>query len=82
MSRVILSLILAVLLLSVVAQLHAQPQAREPDAVQEQEQVYGWELMSEHERQEHRAKMRSLQTEQERERYRLEHHEQMRNNFV
>lgn len=41
------------------------------------EQVYGWELMSEQERKEHRIKMQSLKTEQERERYRMEHHKKM-----
>ena len=42
-----------------------------------EEQVYGWELMSAQERQQHQEKMRSFKTEQERERYRLEHHQQM-----
>lgn len=39
--------------------------------------VYGWQLMTEQERNEHRAKMRSFKTEQEREAYRIEHHKQM-----
>jgi len=41
------------------------------------EPVYGYQLMSEQERAEHRAKMRSFQTEQEREAYRKEHHKMM-----
>ena len=41
------------------------------------EQVYGWQLMSEQERNEHRAKMQSMKTAQERERYRMEHHKMM-----
>ena len=41
------------------------------------EQVYGWQLMSEQERVEHRNKMQSMKTEQEREQYRLEHHKKM-----
>jgi hypothetical protein len=39
--------------------------------------VYGWQLMSEQERAEHRNKMRSFQTEQQREAYRMEHHKRM-----
>ena len=42
-----------------------------------QEQVYGWQLMSEQERIEHRNKMRSLHTAGERQRYRLEHRKKM-----
>ena len=42
-----------------------------------QEQVYGWELMSKQERNEHRKKMQSMKTMEERERYRLEHHKKM-----
>lgn len=41
------------------------------------ETVYGWQLMSEQERKEHRDKLRSFRTEQEREAYRQEHHERM-----
>ncbi len=43
----------------------------------EDEFVYGRELMTQQELVEHRAHMRSLNTEQEREAYRLEHHQQM-----
>lgn len=39
--------------------------------------VYGWQMMSEQERKEHREKMRSFKTEEERHRYRLEHHKKM-----
>jgi hypothetical protein len=41
------------------------------------EQVYGWEIMTEQERAEHRTKMQSMKTAEERERYRLEHHKKM-----
>jgi len=41
------------------------------------EPVYGWQLMSEQERTEHRTKMQSLKTREEWERYRLEHHKKM-----
>ena len=43
--------------------------AAEPD--------YGWQLMTEQERAEHRTKMQSLKTPQEREQYRLEQHKKM-----
>jgi hypothetical protein len=42
-----------------------------------QEQVYGWQLMSEQERQEHRQQMQQMKTEEEREAFRREHHEKM-----
>lgn len=41
------------------------------------EPIYGYQLMTEQERAEHRAKMQSFQTEQEREAYRMEHHKMM-----
>ncbi|MFP5505393.1 MAG: hypothetical protein ACLGH6_04290 [Gammaproteobacteria bacterium] len=43
----------------------------------EDEMIYGRELMTERELAEHRARMRSFSTEQEREMYRLEHHQRM-----
>ena len=39
--------------------------------------VYGWQLMTEQERNEHRTKMRSFETDQERAAYRNEHHKRM-----
>lgn len=42
-----------------------------------EETIYGWQLMTEQERIEHRNKMRSLKTKQEREAYRIEHHKRM-----
>lgn len=42
-----------------------------------EEPVYGWQLMTKQERMEHRTRMRSLKTQQEREAYRIEHHKQM-----
>ena len=47
-----------------------------PTTVSE-ETVYGYQLMTEQERAEHRAKMRSFNTEAEREAYRQQHHEMM-----
>ena len=42
-----------------------------------EDQVYGWQMMSEQERQEHRTKMQNMNTEEERNRYRLEHRKMM-----
>lgn len=42
-----------------------------------QDDVYGWQLMTEQERAEHRTKMQSMKTKEERERYRYEHHQKM-----
>lgn len=39
--------------------------------------VYGWELMTEQERMEHRETMRNMKTEEERARYREEMHKKM-----
>jgi hypothetical protein len=41
------------------------------------EQIYGSQLMTQQEREEHRAKMQSMKTEAERDRYRMEHHKKM-----
>jgi hypothetical protein len=40
--------------------------------------IYGSQLMTQQERNEYRARMRSLRTAQEREQFRFEHHERMR----
>jgi hypothetical protein len=48
-----------------------------PDTAQAQEPIYGSQLMTRDERTEHRNKMRSLKTPEEREAYRAEHHRQM-----
>ena len=42
-----------------------------------EEQVYGSQLMTQQERMEHRNKMQSMKTMEERERYRMEHHAKM-----
>ena len=41
------------------------------------EQVYGSQFMTQQERIEHRTKMQSMKTMEERERYRMEHHMKM-----
>lgn len=43
----------------------------------DQDEAYGWQLMTEQERVEHRETMRSLKTHEEREAYRKAHHEKM-----
>lgn len=48
------------------------------DQAQEQEQVYGSQLMTQQERIEHRNKMRAAKTAEEREQIRKEHHERMK----
>ncbi len=47
-------------------------------AADQDEQVYGSQLMTQQERTEYGAKMRSAKTAQEREKIRKEHHEQMK----
>jgi hypothetical protein len=46
--------------------------------VKQQEQVYGSQLMTREERVAYRAKMRAAKTQEEREKVRAEHHEQMK----
>jgi hypothetical protein len=51
--------------------------AQEKVEKQQQEQIYGSQMMSEQERHEYRARMHAAKTQQEREQIRLEHHERM-----
>jgi len=41
------------------------------------DQVYGWQMMSEQEQHEYRAKMQSMNTAEEKNHYRMKHHEMM-----
>jgi hypothetical protein len=51
---------------------------RDQDKVSAQDKmIYGWQLMSVEERRQHRAKMQSFATAEEREAYRKKHHEEM-----
>lgn len=52
--------------------------AAEQVKTQQKEQVYGSELMTEQEREEHRSKMRTAKTAEEREQFRIEQHERMK----
>ena len=47
-------------------------------AANQEEQIYGSQLMTQQERNEYQAKMRAAKTAEERERIRNEHHEEMR----
>jgi len=42
-----------------------------------EESVYGWNMMTEQERIQHRETMHNFKTNEERERYRIEHHKRM-----
>ena len=58
---------------------HAADQDRDQDRDREElrQRVYGWELMTDAERNEYRERMRNMRTDAEREAFRLEHHKQM-----
>jgi hypothetical protein len=51
--------------------------AADPPQSQQQGRAYGWNLMTPEERAEHQAKMRSFETKEEREQFRIEHHKKM-----
>lgn len=53
--------------------IYAQEQARD----QTRERIYGSQLMTQQERLEHRERMRTMQTNEQRETYRQEHHKKM-----
>ena len=42
-----------------------------------EQEIYGSQLMTQQERMEHRTKMQNMKTNEERERYRMEHHKNM-----
>ena len=52
-------------------------QTKTQDQTQTKDQIFGSQLMTEQERLEHRNKMRTLKTQQERDAYQLEHHKLM-----
>ena len=55
-----------------------QPPAQKKAQTQQQEQIYGSQLMTRQERAEYRARMRTAKTAEERAQIRKEHHEQMK----
>ena len=80
--RVVVSLISGLLLAGSGGLSAADPdKAPNPDQTKAQvgksEPIYGSQLMTRQERIEHRNKMRSMKTAEEREQYRLEHHAKM-----
>jgi hypothetical protein len=60
-------------------QLDTPDQDRDRDRTQlrDQDPIYGSQLMTEQERTQHRNRLRSMKTNEEREAYRLEHHKEM-----
>lgn len=73
-----LTMIMSALLLSTGSlPATAQDQQRSRQQTEEQEQIYGSQLMTEQERAEHRQKMRAASSVEEREQIRREHHELM-----
>lgn len=54
-----------------------QVAVRNMEQVQEQEQIYGSQLMTERERSEYHSRIRSAETNEEREQIRKEHHQVM-----
>ncbi|MGE0113976.1 MAG: hypothetical protein AB7T07_03700 [Steroidobacteraceae bacterium] len=75
-AKLIAMLIVTVVPGIAVAQAPAAAPVQTP-AKETQELVYGRQLMTDAERAEYRAKMRTLKTQQEREAFRLEHHKKM-----
>jgi TolA-binding protein len=73
-SKLVFSLCLA---LGIAAPAAAQMQSSDPMPMHDSDRVYGYELMTPQERNEYQTRMRALNTEQEREAFRLEHHEKM-----
>lgn len=55
----------------------AADQDRQRDQARDQKVIYGYQLMTEKEREEYRAQMRKLKTAEEREQFRKKHHEKM-----
>ena len=54
-----------------------QTTERERIQTEEQEHIYGSQMMTEQERHEYQARMRAAKTNQEREQIRMEHHERL-----
>jgi hypothetical protein len=75
----VLSALLSALSLSAGLALAADTEpAKEKSQTQQQDRVYGSQLMTQQELAEYRAKMRTAKTSEEREQFRKEHHEQMK----
>lgn len=57
--------------------MHDQDRLHDRDRLRDRDTIYGSQLMTSAERSAYRKKMRSLKTEQEREAFRTQHHEEM-----
>jgi len=79
MQKTAIGIVMSMFLLGAVATpVLGQDQAPGPqNQFREQEQVYGWQLMSEEERSQYQRQMRSMSSAQEREAFRMQHHEMM-----
>lgn len=60
-----------------LAQDQTRDQTQDRTQLRTQEQIYGSQLMTPAEREAHWAKLRAMKTEEERNAFRLQHHEQM-----
>ena len=72
------ALVYSLLLTSSFALAANQANEQERIQTQEQEHVYGSQMMTEQERNEYRTRMNAAKTNQEREQIRMEHHERMK----
>lgn len=83
MARVIVGVLCLSPLLALADDSNASgAQSMQRAAEQDREQVYGSQLMTAQERLQYREKMRSLKTNEEREAFRREHHEQMKQRAI
>ncbi|MDP2155327.1 MAG: hypothetical protein Q8J61_04955 [Sulfuricella sp.] len=80
MSKKLWLLPLAVGMMAMSPLVVGQDQTKQQDQTRQQdrEQVYGSQLMTQEERVAYRTRMRAAKTQEERERIRAEHHEQMK----
>lgn len=76
--RLLISVLGLLLALTVPGLAAEQAPLRQELQAQEQEQVFGSQLMTPEERMQHRERIRAAESETEREKIRQEHHEQMR----
>ena len=81
--KILLTLSVLIISLSSALVLAADPvqerkQEREQTQLQDQNEAYGSQFMTQQERVEHQAQMRSAKTTEERARIRAEHHERMK----
>lgn len=74
---IVSSLLLSAVSLQAQDQDRTRSQDRDRIHAEEHDQVYGWQMMNEQERLEYRERMSNMHSEEERERYRLEHRSRM-----